>query len=411
MNSTIHIYRRILQYSVMIFSLSMLMCTSCSTEENSLPKGDHVSVCFPYGGGVSELRVGGYEAEYDIELVAGAGSGYLIEIEQQEPSWCWTSRQTKATEKSGVLALNRRVEKIYLASNMTVEPRVATIRVTIDEMPPVVLTLTQGVFDRPSLFYKPWAELPDYAPSENRITVTHYADIASGKRVRNYSLCFDTELGYAVWCAYPIHKCYMSGTYHRTDDWQYDPKIPIEYQTNLSLGSYRNSWVRGHQVMSNHRYVSYSDELNAQTFYSTNIMPQHYDFNGGLWNDVEGACTKQACADTLYCVTGAWGSQGTTTDKAGKRITIPSHCYKAMLRTRSGSTGKSIDQITDPSQLKAIAYWAPNSADGNKGSASEYMISVAELEQKIGIRLFPMLDSSVEQAVKSQCNAAEWGIR
>lgn len=411
MKSTIRIYGHILRCSLLIFSLGMLMCASCSTSEDLPPQGYEPTARFLHGGG-DALTVGGYEGEYDLQLEAMPNVGYHIEVLQQEPSWCWTSRQTKATEKSGSMTLNTRVEKLYVAHNLALEPRVATIRITFDEMAPITLTLTQGIYDRPALYDKQWAELPDYVDSDTRLTVTHYAEVSSGKRLRNYTLCYDTELGYAVWCAYPLHSCYMQGKYIRTDDWQYDPQIPIEYQTDLSLGSYRGyGWVRGHQVMSNHRYTTYSDELNAQTFYSTNIMPQDYGFNGGLWNEMEGICTKQACADTLYCVTGAWGSQGTTSDKAGKKITIPAHCFKAMLRTRSGKTGSRIDQITDPSSLKAIAYWAPNSEEGNTGKLSDFTISVAELEAKIGVRLFPMLDSSVAEAVKAQDNPADWGIR
>ncbi len=386
----------------------LLMAASCTNSEDQSVESD---ARFLHSAS-KELTVGGYEAAYDLQLESFAGVEYTITILQEEPAWCWTSRQNQATEKQGVMTLSQRVEKLYVAANGSSQPRVATIRVAFDGGPTVELILTQGSYDHPAVYDKPWPELPAYKADDNCLTVTHYAEIRSGEEVRNYTLCFDTSLGYSIWCAYPLHRCYMQGGYHRTNDWQYDPKIPIEYQADLTLGSYRGyGWVRGHQVMSNHRYTAYSDELNAQTFYSTNIMPQDYDFNSGLWNEVEIACTQQSCADTLYCVTGAWGNQEYTTDKAGRRVAVPAYCFKAMLRTRNGRTGKRIAEITDPSELKAIAYWAPNSEEGNEGRPSDYTMPVAELESLIGICLFPMLDESVAEAVKQQNRPDEWGIR
>ncbi len=402
----IRIFRPLIRPLLGLVLSGIWMVASCSTSEES---AFSTNVQFLHSSS-SQLTVGGYSAEYDLQLEAPAGMEYTITITQTEPSWCWTSRQSQTTEKRGVMTLSQRIEKIYVGENLLSEPRVAVIRITFEGGTTSELTLTQGIYDNPVTYDKPWPEVPAFERLENCLTVTHYAEVRSGVTLRNYTLCYDTALGYARWCAYPLHSCYMAGGYHRTDDWQYDPKIPVEHQANLSIGSYRGEWVRGHQVMSNHRYTSYSDELNAQTFFSTNIMPQNYDFNSGLWNKVEAACTRQSCADTLYCVTGAWGSQGTTTDKAGKSITVPAYCFKAMLRTRDGKSGKRIAEITDPAELKAIAYWAPNNREGNQGKASDFTISVAELEELTGYRFFPMLHPTVVEEVKAQHKPSDWGI-
>lgn len=81
-----------------------------------------------------------------------------------------------------------------------------------------------------------------------------------------------------------------------------------------------------------------------------------------------------------------------------------------ILRTRSGRTGKRIDQITDASQLKAIGYWAANASSSNSGSLRDYTVSVAEIESKTGYKFFPMLDESIAAQVKAQNNPSDFGI-
>ena len=165
--------------------------------------------------------------------------------------------------------------------------------------------------------------------------------------------------------------------------------MPTNQQADLDGRSYQGGYIRGHQCMSNHRYVQASSEMNAQTFYSTNIMPQNSTFNSGLWGSMEQVCTAQACSDTLYCVTGNWGTRGYATDQNGKRIAAPEYCFKVILRTRSGRTGKRIDQITDASQLKAIGYWAANASSSNSGNLRDYTVSVSEIERKTGFKVLP----------------------
>ena len=187
-------------------------------------------------------------------------------------------------------------------------------------------------------------------------------------------------------------------------------KVPTNQQADLDGRSYQGGYIRGHQCMSNHRYVQASSEMNAQTFYSTNIMPQNSTFNSGLWGSMEQVCTAQACSDTLYCVTGNWGTRGYATDQNGKRIAAPEYCFKVILRTRSGRTGKRIDQITDASQLKAIGYWAANASSSNSGNLRDYTVSVSEIERKTGFKFFPMLDEKIAEQVKAQNNPSDFGI-
>lgn len=362
--------------------------------------------------GTTTASVAGYASEPLIDLRAPQGTTYTLTI-LEGGDWCRASLSEPGLTIAGRMVSTVQSAKLYLSENFTSQERSARVEVSYNTGVSVRLTLTQGIYEKPALYAKPWPELPDYQDSEQTITVSHYAPLSASKTVRNFTVCFNTEKGYADWVAYPIHSCYMSGKYNRTDDWAYDPKIPTQYQPNLMIGSYRGSWVRGHQVMSYHRYVNYSDELNAQTFYSSNIMPQDYAFNGGLWNELESICTNRgrtSGADTLYCVTGTHGVKATASDKAGKVVSVPEYCFKVLLKARSSKNTTPIEQITDPDQLMAIGYYAANASTSNSGELSDYTMSVAEVEELTGYRFFPMLDESVAEAVKGQHKPSDWGI-
>ena len=156
-----------------------------------------------------------------------------------------------------------------------------------------------------------------------------------------------------------------------------------------------------------------------QTFYATNMTPQQADFNQGKWGVLEGNVRNCICKDTLFVVTGAYfdgthhsSIDSSTKDKSGNVCPTPTHYYKALLRTKSGSTGKLISQFTDASQLIAIAVWLEHEDTDNDTTMSDSeFISVAELEERTGFTFFPMLDDSIEQQVKQTKDVSAWKLK
>lgn len=398
--------------NILAIALVLLSMGGCTSEDGPSAEEPAKAEAMFRLTGTTTATVAGYASEPLIDLRAPQGTTYTLSV-LDGGAWCHTSPDGEANTVSGRMVSTMQSAKIYLLSNNTSASRTATLELKYSIGVSVRLTLTQGIYEKPAVYGQEWPELPDYTDNDQTITVTHFAPLSASKTARNFTVCFNKEKGYADWVAYPIHKCYMNGSYNRTDDWGYDPKIPVEVQPNLMMGSYRGSWVRGHQTMSYHRYVNYSDELNAQTFYSSNIMPQDYAFNGGMWNDLENVCTNKgrtSGADTLYCVTGTYGVKGTTSDKAGKEVAVPEYCFKVLLKARSASNKTPISEITDPKALMAIGYMALNASTSNSGKLSDYTMSVAEVEQITGYRFFPMLDESVAAEVKAQHKPSDWNI-
>ena len=288
-----------------------------------------------------------------------------------------------------------------------------------------------------------WAELPATpADMTNRKILTFWSTTVSTKQyLRNYTYCYDTYRHCPLWIAHPQHACYQEGS-GRTNVWKRDEYMtdaeqaiiyPLpEVNGNRALSLYTESldrqWTRGHMLMSNYRGGT-DTELNAQTYYSCNIAPQGGAAFEALWNAAEIRIQDNyVCADTLYCVSGAYFENDNLTarDASGwngedpnkvryyvpgysKECVVPTHFYKLILRTRNGNTGTAI-QDCDASELKAVGFWFEH-ADEINGSTSptldaSYLKSVEWIGQQTGFNFFPDVPASVKQ----QCNPSDWDL-
>lgn len=256
-----------------------------------------------------------------------------------------------------------------------------------------------------------WAELPSQKASNDIYITSHLL----GDNRRNYTVCYSREQRAPLWVAAPVHRAYK-GDVKRVDNYDFDPTLPVNIQITLnrSYGDY----TRGHMLGSGERTAT--REMNNQTFYVTNIAPQLRDgFNerGGAWNNLEYFVDRQICADTLYVVTGAIYDDFTAPDGTNikarttvnkndnKRIGVPTAYYKALLRTKSGRTGKSVVECK-ASELKCAAFIVAHRSDSGHKPTEEDMISIKELERLTGVNFF----ANVPNAPESKAEAKDWGL-
>lgn len=255
-----------------------------------------------------------------------------------------------------------------------------------------------------------WPELPKMRQRDEEYVVSH--TIGGGRR--NYTVCYSSEHRAPLWVAAPVHRSY-TGDVKRVDNYDFDPSLPVNIQPRL--GRSYGDYTRGHLLGSAERTAS--REMNNQTFYVTNIAPQLRDgFNerGGAWNNLEAFVDRQICADTLYVVTGAIYDRFTDSDGTlieprttinkndGERVGVPTAYYKALLRTKSGRTGRAVGECR-ASELKCAAFIVGHrSASGRKPSAED-MISIKELERLTGVDFFAGVD-----APEGTVRAEDWGL-
>ncbi len=222
---------------------------------------------------------------------------------------------------------------------------------------------------------------------------------ASTSGVRNWSCYYDPDAGISPWVAYPLNSG-LIGSGSRVDKWgEIDPCFPEDKQINLGGGSYGGGWARGHQLPSADRY--YSSDANRSTFYPTNITPQDYDFNGGIWLDLENKVRNYAYAsDTLYVCTGAKydsNSEWSGTSR-GRAARVPDAYYKVLLRYKKG----------DPNgEFSAAAFYLPHSASIAGGNFMDYARTVKEVEAETGEVFFASFASIHGEAAATAIKKAD----
>lgn len=242
-----------------------------------------------------------------------------------------------------------------------------------------------------------WLELPACKARDGREVLVHNMDggkytSSSADGTRNWSCYWDYDEHMSLWVAYPLNNS-LKGSGSRSNAWQYDALLPVSLQPNLTRGSYGGGWTRGHQLPSADRLRTYA--ANASTFVPTNMTPQDYDFNAGIWASLEGKVRDYAGkADTLYVVTGALFDDSTYTSgtSSGFAVKIPTYYFKALLYRGSQSAAKGTKGFM------SAAYLLPHTSNISNGNFKEYLISVDQLEEKTGIDFFPNLVSVVGEA-------------
>ncbi|MGN0190625.1 MAG: DNA/RNA non-specific endonuclease [Candidatus Cryptobacteroides sp.] len=300
----------------------------------------------------------------------------------------------------------------------------------------------------------PYFECPEILrPSSSQKQVTHYATTYSTKKsVRNYSACYDTERHNPLWVAFPMHSIWHEGGTVRPypDPWRPDPEFEkseqsIIYPERWDEWTYQSSWPdgydtqrwsvlangkypgRGHMLASSYRGAGRNDvlfDMNVQTFYPTNVYPEYYKYPK-MHSKLELALyDKWKCSDTVYVVIGChyddnpvivsdanWNGVNAS---ASKNCCVPSATYRVFLRTKSGNTGKAVNEC-QANELTAIGFWleqsprvlnTDGSIDQNVTIRDVSLMTVAEIEAKLGgvFSFFP----DVPASVKSTYNVSDW---
>ena len=246
-----------------------------------------------------------------------------------------------------------------------------------------------------------WLELPALTDNSLSYYAHSFKYPNDGKTYRNYSFGWSQDDLVAVWVAYPLCKFYTNKTVGRTDAWAYDPLLGSAY-SSAPFGGYGGSYARGHQLPSADRLCC--KDANVQTFYGTNLTPQLNGHNEGIWQALEDRVRTIANnSDTTYVVTGCMVRNpiGTTTDSDGKKMSVPSHYFKALLRYSKAST---------LGQWNAAAFYLEHRNYSKESSGYDLKgvsMSIDELEEKTGLDFFVNLPAKVGADMAARLEAQD----
>ena len=232
-----------------------------------------------------------------------------------------------------------------------------------------------------------WMELPATSDSDGQDLLIH--SFPDG--TRNYAAYWDYDNLVSSWVAYPLFAGNI-GTGERTDKFTLNPLLPRDKQPYLPKAyqaGNAGSYDRGHQIPSADRW---SFRVNFETFFGTNMTPQDNGLNSNAWAVLEGKVRGWAKkSDTLYVVTGCAvaGSDKYVLDGDGKKVTVPTGYYKALLRLSDGA-------------YSGAAFWFDNVENKASSIQKSMSMSIDKLEDKVGVDFFVNLPDDKEKDVEAQ---------
>ena len=279
----------------------------------------------------------------------------------------------------------------------------------------------KGWFELPMMYYTKDSQGYLIDDSNSNIYYAYHTankDNSDVYDMRNYTVCYNGSYHCPVWIAAARHSCF-TGNSGRTDAYGVDPGIPKGVQQQAqSAGS--STYNRGHMLASNAR--TRSKNMNRQVFYYSNIAPQrssNFNTGSGGWNSIDDYVDNNfICSDTLYMVYGCYFENYTdghgfsatkqTSTFMGSTVQIPTMFYLALLRTKSGNTGKSLKDCSED-EMKCVAFVRSHSTSWttkNSTPVSSDLMSIDDLEQLTGIDFF----ANVPNAPESTFKASDWGL-
>ncbi|MBY5957266.1 DNA/RNA non-specific endonuclease [Membranicola marinus] len=238
-------------------------------------------------------------------------------------------------------------------------------------------------------------EVADNETTSEPVTATYWPE--SNLPVIQHStftLTYDEEHEQAKWVAYVLTKKELNRQFvDRTDWFEMDEAIPTgssEYYDYKGSG-----YTKGHLIPSADR--AWNRAVNEETFLMSNISPQAYNFNGGVWRELEENVRDWARSnDRLYIVTGPIIGKSTKTI-GENQVTVPERFFKVILDF-------------DEPELKAIGFIIPNAATDLP--LSEFAMPVRSVEEQTGIDFYNQLiqSDSLEKVLESNFELNLWPV-
>ena len=204
---------------------------------------------------------------------------------------------------------------------------------------------------------------------------------------KTYTLSYAEEYEQAEWVAYELDEDDINYTTYDRPFFEVDDEV---ITGSAHWRNYKNSgYNKGHLCPAGDRKKNFNEY--EETFLTSNISPQTYNFNSGIWNRLEQKVRYWAQRyDGVYVVTAGVLEDDLKTI-GYEHVAVPKYFYKVVLTK---------------DKKRMIGLLVPHK-DSEK-SLYSFVVSVDSIEKMTGIDFFPELEDELENELESQSNAKSW---
>lgn len=208
-----------------------------------------------------------------------------------------------------------------------------------------------------------------------------------------YTLSYDIKFEQPEWVAYLLKPEMLHKVVKRKDNLRPDPAVKTKTADYKDYKSAKD-YDAGHMLSA--RNMQFSCESMDETFFMSNMSPQHKNLNRKRWADLEALERNMVERNgELYIVCGPilegideW--IGITT-----KIGVPKYYYKIILKHT-------------PEETKSIAFLLPNTQCNLK--LVDYVVTIDSIEALTGLDFFSELPDSIENDIESKIDIAAWNL-
>lgn len=263
----------------------------------------------------------------------------------------------------------------------------------------IILVLILLIISVLSLYLAPseeeWQESQSISLEIDYIPNLHLPSPIEGEQVVHYdgfTLSYNEKYEQPSYVAYKLTQNELYGPHERKDNFREDPNI---ITGSANLADYRGSgYDRGHLIPAADQKES--EKAMSDSFYMSNMSPQHPDFNRRIWAELE-SCVRTFADDNyeVYVATGPVLTDGPYETIGENEVAIPNYYYKVVL------------DYKEP-EIKAIGFILPNKK-GEK-ELEEYAVSVNKVEDITNIDFFVNLPDEIEEELESEYDINQWNF-
>jgi len=222
----------------------------------------------------------------------------------------------------------------------------------------------------------------NYLPTTTTDALVHH---------KYYTLSYAEKYEQAEWVAYKLDKDQISYVVLERPYFIQDDKVSTG---SADWVNYKDSgYTKGHLLPAADR--KFSVEAYNETFLTSNISPQIYEFNAGVWLRLEEKTRYWAQKyDELYVITG--GILTSDLETIGyEAVAVPKYFYKIILDYR------------EP-EIKAIAFLMPH--EESDAPIYEFVTTIDIIESLTNIDFFPILPDVLENQLESSSDYKNWSF-
>ncbi|MEZ4853613.1 DNA/RNA non-specific endonuclease [Flavobacterium sp.] len=204
-----------------------------------------------------------------------------------------------------------------------------------------------------------------------------------------YTLSYAENFEQAEWVAYELNDSDLKNVnYNR-------PYFEVDEMVKTGAAHWRNykksGYNKGHLCPAGDRKKNFN--LYEETFLTSNIAPQTYEFNSGVWNRLEQKVRYWATKyDGLYVVTAGVLTPDLPTI-GYENVAVPNYFYKVLLTK---------------DKKRMIGFLIPHK-DSNK-PLYNFVVPVDTIEKLTGIDFFPELDDALENRLEAASDYKGWSF-